>query len=642
MSGGARSGPPPSARDRQGGRSNQPPAPREKREIELPDSITVRELGLAINASPVNIIRELMNNGVMATINQQLDFDSAAIVADAFGYVAKAKAVVVHSIVEELAGGEGGAAPTANGKPAPARAATLRLRLLQKEGDQMKDARAPVVTIMGHVDHGKTSLLDAIRSSDVAAGEAGGITQHIGAYQVEHENRRITFLDTPGHEAFTAMRARGAQTTDVAIIVVAADDGVMPQTKEAIAHARAAQVPIIVALNKIDRPNANPELVKKELMESGLTPDDWGGDTMVVPVSAKQRTGIQDLLEAILLTAESLDTIRANAERAAVGTIIESSLDKQQGARATVLVQNGTLNLGDAFVAGKIHGRVRAMFDFRGHRVKKAAPSTPVSITGLSDVPVAGDVFEVVADDRAARALAAQRALNDKAGSARGPQRATTLDQYFARAKEGKSKKLYLIVKADNQGSLPPIVESLNKIESGEEEVRLDVIQSGTGAVTESDVDLAIASGAVILGFEVGMDSAARKKAEANGVDTRFYTVIYKLIEDIELALKGMLAPKVVEKVVGTAEVKQLFKIPKVGNIAGSIVRTGVAQRNARARVIRGGAPIHAGPVGSLKRLTDDVKEVRAGLECGIMVEGFSEFKPGDLIEFVVEETEAR
>jgi translation initiation factor IF-2 len=578
-SGGARSGPPPRERSRDG-RYPQP-APREKREIELPDSITVRELGLMINASPVNIIRELMNNGVMATINQQLDFDSAAIVVDAFGFTAKQKEIIVHSIVEEL-GAASAAVDPATGKPTPARPSTLRLRMLQKEGDLMKDARPPVVTIMGHVDHGKTSLLDAIRSADVAGGEAGGITQHIGAYQVEHEGRRITFLDTPGHEAFTAMRARGAQTTDVAVIVVAADDGVMPQTKEAIAHARAAQVPIIVALNKVDRPNANPELVKKELMESGLTPDDWGGDTMVVPVSAKLKTGIADLLEAILLTSESLTTIKAIADRAAVGTVIESSLDKQQGARATVLIQNGTLNLGDAFVAGKVHGRIRAMFDFRGHRIKKALPSTPVSITGLSEVPAAGDIFEVVDDDRSARALSAQRMLADKT-TTRGPSRATTLDQYFARAKEGKSKKLYLIVKADNQGSLPPIVEMLNKVDAGEGEVRLDIIQASTGAVTETDVDLAIASGAVILGFETTMDSAAKRKAEANGVDVRFYNIIYKLIEDIELALKGMLAPKVVEKIVGTAEVKQLFKIPKVGFIAGSIVRSGVAQRNARA-----------------------------------------------------------
>ena len=636
-SGGARSGPPPRERSRDG-RYPQP-APREKREIELPDSITVRELGLMINASPVNIIRELMNNGVMATINQQLDFDSAAIVVDAFGFTAKQKEIIVHSIVEEL-GAASAAVDPATGKPTPARPSTLRLRMLQKEGDLMKDARPPVVTIMGHVDHGKTSLLDAIRSADVAGGEAGGITQHIGAYQVEHEGRRITFLDTPGHEAFTAMRARGAQTTDVAVIVVAADDGVMPQTKEAIAHARAAQVPIIVALNKVDRPNANPELVKKELMESGLTPDDWGGDTMVVPVSAKLKTGIADLLEAILLTSESLTTIKAIADRAAVGTVIESSLDKQQGARATVLIQNGTLNLGDAFVAGKVHGRIRAMFDFRGHRIKKALPSTPVSITGLSEVPAAGDIFEVVDDDRSARALSAQRMLADKT-TTRGPSRATTLDQYFARAKEGKSKKLYLIVKADNQGSLPPIVEMLNKVDAGEGEVRLDIIQASTGAVTETDVDLAIASGAVILGFETTMDSAAKRKAEANGVDVRFYNIIYKLIEDIELALKGMLAPKVVEKIVGTAEVKQLFKIPKVGFIAGSIVRSGVAQRNARARVMRAGVAIHTGPVGSLKRLTEDVREVRAGLECGIMVEDF-ECKPGDVIEFVVEETEAR
>ncbi|MBK8833913.1 MAG: translation initiation factor IF-2 N-terminal domain-containing protein [Anaerolineae bacterium] len=635
-SGGARSGPPPRERSRDG-RYPQP-APREKREIELPDSITVRELGMMINASPVNIIRELMNNGVMATINQQLDFDSAAIVVDAFGFVAKQKEIIVHSIVEEL-GGTTATVDPATGKPAPARPATLRLRMLQKEGDLMKDARPPVVTIMGHVDHGKTSLLDAIRSADVAGGEAGGITQHIGAYQVEHEGRRITFLDTPGHEAFTAMRAAAPDHRCGRHRRCRRRRGDAPDQRGHRARPRGAGANH--RRPEQGRPaECEPRAREEGLMESGLTPDDWGGDTMVVPVSAKLKTGIADLLEAILLTSESLTTIKAIADRAAVGTVIESSLDKQQGARATVLIQNGTLNLGDAFVAGKVHGRIRAMFDFRGHRIKKALPSTPVSITGLSEVPAAGDIFEVVEDDRSARALSAQRMLADKT-TTRGPSRATTLDQYFARAKEGKSKKLYLIVKADNQGSLPPIVEMLNKVDAGEGEVRLYIIQATTGAVTETDVDLAIASGAVILGFETTMDSAAKRKAEANGVDVRFYNIIYKLIEDIELALKGMLAPKVVEKIVGTAEVKQLFKIPKVGFIAGSIVRSGVAQRNARARVLRAGNAIHTGPVGSLKRLTEDVREVRAGLECGIMVEDF-ECKPGDVIEFVVEETEAR
>jgi translation initiation factor IF-2 len=599
--------------------------------VELPDSITVRELATMINASPINVIRELMNNGVMANINQQLDFDTAAIVAEAFGYEAKQKQIVLPvAEVEEVV------VDPATGKTAPARPATLRQRLLARESADMREQRPPVVTVMGHVDHGKTSLLDAIRKTNVAAGEAGGITQHVGAYQVEHDGHRVTFLDTPGHEAFTAMRARGAQVTDIAVLVVAADDGVMPQTREAIAHAKSAQVPIVVALNKIDRPNANPDLVKQQLAENGLVPDDWGGDTMVVPVSAKQRKGIEDLIEGILLVAESLESIRANPDRPAIGTVIESELDKSRGAMATVLIQNGTLSLGDAFVAGNVYGRVRAMFDFRGHRVKKAGPSVPVSIIGMSDVPSAGDILEVVGDDRLARAKAAQNAT----GAARdmAPTRATTLQEYFAQAKAGKAKKLLLIVKADNQGTLPPIIDSLEKLNTEDSEVRLEVISTGIGGITESDVNLAVATGAVILGFEVGMDDAARRKAEAESIDVRRYDVIYKLIEDVELALKGMLTPKLVQRNIGSAEVRQVFKIGKVGMVAGVIVRNGVVQRNAKARVIRDGKELHMGTVSSLKRLTEDVQEVRQGFECGISLDGFSDYKAGDTIEFFVEE----
>jgi translation initiation factor IF-2 len=502
--------------------------------------------------------------------------------------------------------------------------------------------RAPVVTIMGHVDHGKTSLLDAIRKANVADGEAGGITQHIGAYQVDHDGKKVTFIDTPGHEAFTAMRARGAQVTDVAVLVVAADDGVMPQTREAIAHAKAAQVPIVVALNKIDKSNANPDRVKQELIEAGLVSDEFGGDTMIVSVSARQKKGIDDLLEGILLTAETLDSIKANPNRPAVGTIIEAQLDKQKGAMATVLVQNGTLELGDAFVIGTVSGRVRAMYDFRGNRIKKAGPSVPVSITGMSDVPAAGEVIEVVEDDRAAKALAAQNAL--KAGKGGGAVRATSLDQYFAQAKASQAKKLELIVKTANQGSLPPLVEQLEKLNTGEitkENIRLHVIMQGTGQITESDVELAIASGAVILGLEVPVDSAARKKAEANKVDVRLYDVIYKLIEEIELALKGMLPKKIITRVLGTAEVKMTFRIPKIGFVAGSVVRSGTIARNNKARIIRAGQQIFAGEVHSLKRLTEDVKEVRTGMECGIALDGFTDFKSGDVIEFVVEEEES-
>ncbi len=603
--------------------------------------IALRDLGAKINVSPINIIRELMQNGMMATINQQLDFDTAAIAVSAFGWEAKPIPVVVESAIpdEVVVKGE-------DGKPKP-RLSTLKQRLLAKE--QLENAsgltlRPPVVTIMGHVDHGKTSLLDSIRKSNVADGEAGGITQHIGAYMVDHGGKKVTFIDTPGHEAFTQMRARGAQVTDVAVLVVAADDGVMPQTKEAIAHAKAAQVPIVVAINKIDKPNANPQRVKQELAEVGVVPDEWGGDTLFVEVSAKQKKGIDDLLEGILLTAESLETIKANASKRAVGTIIEAELSKSKGSMATVLVQNGTLHIGDAFVAGTVSGRVRAMYDFRGQAIKKAGPSVPVSITGMSDVPSAGDVLEVVEDDRAARALAAQNlALRGKGGA----ERPVSLEQYFSLAKASKAKKLYLIVKSDSQGSLPPIVDSLNKLNGTvntekDDDVRIDILLQGTGAITESDIELAIASGAVVIGFEVGMDTAARKKADANGVDVRFYDVIYKLIEDVELALKGLLAPKIVEKVIGAAEVKQTFRIPKIGLIAGVSVRSGVAQRGSKARVMRNGQVAFTGTVGSLKRLTEDVKEVRQGFECGVGIEGFDDFKAGDFIEFLVVEEQAR
>jgi translation initiation factor IF-2 len=622
--------PPAQAPDRR--QPAQPERKPEKKTVELPESTTVRELATMINVSPINVIRELMNNGVMANINQQLDFDSASIVAEAFGYEAKPREV---ELPTPAAAAEVVIDPS-TGKAAPAKPSTLRQRLLARESAEMVDKRPPVVTVMGHVDHGKTSLLDAIRKTDVAAGEAGGITQHVGAYQVEHEGRKVTFLDTPGHEAFTAMRARGAQVTDVAVLVVAADDGVMPQTREAIAHAKAAQVPIIVALNKIDKSNANPELVKQQLAEAGLVPEDWGGDTMIIPVSAKQHKGIDDLIEGIVLVADSLDSIRANSDRTAIGTVIEAELDKSKGAMATVLIQNGTLNLGDAFVVGNVHGRVRAMFDFRGHRVKKAGPSTPVSIIGMSDVPSAGDIFEVVEDDKIARGMAAQNASSK--GKEVTPQRATTLQEYFAQAKAGKAKKLLLIIKADNQGTLPPIVESLERLNTEESEVRLEIIYRGIGGITESDVDLASASGAVILGFEVSMDNAARRKAESSAIDVRTYDIIYKMIEDVELALKGMLAPKLVQRVIGSAEVRQAFKINKVGIVAGVIVRNGVVQRNAKAKVTRDGKELFTGAVTSLKHLTEDVQEVRQGFECGLSLDVFSDYKPGDNLEFFVEE----
>jgi translation initiation factor IF-2 len=627
---------------REGPRTNQPAPsapPAAPKVLELPASISLRDLAARMNVSPISVIRELMQNGVMATINQQLDFDTAAIVASAFGWDAQPIPLVTESQAPEPP------AATTENKTAPAsKVVTLKQRLLAKEQAENEGAlkpRPPVVTVMGHVDHGKTSLLDAIRKTNVASTEAGGITQHIGAYMVEHQGRKITFLDTPGHEAFTAMRARGAQVTDIAVLVVAADDGVMPQTREAIAHARAAQVPIIVALNKIDKPNARPEIVKKELSELGLVPDEWGGNTLFIPVSAKQRIGIEDLLEGILLVAESLDTIKANPNRAAVGTIIESQLSKSKGPIATVLVQNGTLNIGDAFVAGSTYGRVRAMFDFRGQSVKKAGPSMPVSITGLAEVPNAGDILEVVEDERTARALAMQNQA--KLVKEREVRRITNLEQLFALAQANKAQKMLFIVKADTQGSLQPIVEQLYKLNPTEgaqnaEAVRLEVIYQGIGDVTESDVNLAIASGAIILGYEVGVDTAARRKAESNQVDIRLYDVIYNLIEDVEKAMKGSLAPKIVEKVIGTAEVKQTFKIAKVGIVAGVRVTSGIAARNAKVRVQRGSQLLHTGVVASLKRLTEDVKEVRQGFECGLSIEGFQDFKPGDLLEFFVEE----
>ncbi len=625
-----------------GARGPRPPVQREPQApkvIELSEAISLRDLATQISVTPINLIKELMQNGIMATINQLLDFDTAAIVVSAFGWEAKQKQIIVESTIPDEV------AVDATGKPTPGRVSTLRQRLLAKETAENVDgliARPPVVTVMGHVDHGKTSLLDAIRKANVADGEAGGITQHIGAYQIDHGGRKVTFIDTPGHEAFTQMRARGAQITDVAVLVVAADDGVMPQTKEAIAHAKAAQVPIVVALNKVDKNNANPERVKQELVEAGLTPDDWGGDTLVVPVSAKQKQGIDDLIEGILLVAETLDSIKANPGKRAVGTIIEAQLDKQKGPMATVLVQNGTLELGNAFVIGTVFGRVRAMFDFRGNRIKKATPSVPVSITGMSEVPAAGDVLEVVEDDRIAKALAAHNA--ERRGKTTGAVRATSLDQYLAQAKASQATKLEVIVKTANQGSLPPLLESLEKLntkETSANNIRLNVIYQGTGPITESDVNLAIVSGATILGFEVGLDAAARKKADASGVDVRLSQIIYKLLEEMELVVKGMMPKKIITKVLGVVEVKRIYKIPKIGTIIGCLVRSGNIARNNTVRVLRGTQQIHKGTVSSLKRNSDDVREVRAGLECGIGLDNFNDLLVGDVIEFITEEEQA-
>jgi len=586
-----------------------------RKTIELPANITVRQLADLIKASPIDIIKQLMSNGMMATINQQIDYDTAAIVISEFGYEAQPQ------IVEE-------AKEEAQGTSAEWR------KIIEKEAAEDLVVRPPVVTILGHVDHGKTSLLDAIRHSNVAAGEAGGITQHIGAYQVVHNERKITFLDTPGHEAFTAMRARGAQTTDIAVLVVAADDGVMPQTREAAAHAKAARVPIIVALNKIDKPNANPDRVKQQLSDIDLTPDEWGGKTMIVPVSAKQKKGIDDLLEAIVLVADDTP-IKANPNTTAAGTVVEAQLDKARGVVATLLVQNGTLRTGNILIAGMVSGRIRRMFNDKGQVIDEAPPSTPVSILGLSDIPTAGDIFRAVGTDREARETVARRKQEQKEAAAK-PSKALTLDQVFAKFQAGESKELPLVVKADVQGSLEPIATSLEKLST--EDIRVTILYAETGNVTENDVLLASASKAIVVGFAVAADQAAQRLADTEGVSIRMYDIIYRLTEDIEKALKGMLEPEYKDVVIGKAEVRQVFRIPKVGNIAGSFVREGEIRRNATARVMRGGQKIFEGAVSSLKHLKDDVREVRQGFECGIAFDGFDSFKTGDLIEFYTKE----
>jgi len=588
----------------------------EKKVVTLPDFLTVRELASVLGVSAIDVIKELMNNGIMANINQQLDYDTAAIVAEEMGFEAQPEAPPAAVEETEII-------------PTP-----IKERLYEGEAPENLQPRPPVVTMLGHVDHGKTSLLDVIRHTNVVASEAGGITQHIGAYQVEHRGKKITFLDTPGHEAFTAMRARGAQGADIAVLVVAADDGVMPQTLEAIDHARAAQVPIIVAINKMDKPNANPERVKKQLSEAGLDPEEWGGNVICVPVSAKEKTGIEELLDSILLVAD-LAEIKANPNRPAVGTVIEAKLDKSRGPTATLLVQNGTLREGDSLVIDDIYGRVRAMFNEKGEKLKEAPPSTPVVVLGLSGVPRAGDIFEVVEDEKTARAIAAQRAEEKERGAAR-PGRALSLEEIYARMEAGQVKELRLILKTDVQGAIEPVVSSLEKL--SHDELKVKFIHVGTGNISESDIMLAVASKAIVIGFNVEVDPAAHIMAEAEGVDVRLYDVIYKLIEDVDKALKGLLEPTYEELVTGRAEVRAVFTIPRVGNVAGVYVTEGLLSRNSLARVKRDGQVIYEGRVASLKRFAEDVKEVRAGFECGVGLEGFGDFKEGDIIELYREE----
>lgn len=578
--------------------------------IEIEGKVTVKELAEKINVSNNELIGKLISIGVMANVNQELDSDTTELIASEYGY----------EITE---------------------AKTLEER--QEEEMDFEDKpenlvlRPPVVTVMGHVDHGKTSLLDAIRESHVTAKEAGGITQHIGASTVRINNNKIVFLDTPGHEAFTAMRARGAQVTDIAILVVAADDGVMPQTVEAINHAKAANVPIIVAINKMDKLEANPDRVKQELTEHGLVPEDWGGDTITVPVSAIKKEGLDDLLEMILLVSE-MSELKANPNRKAVGTIIEAELDKGRGPVATVLVQKGTLRVSDSIIAGTASGRVRAMIDSQGKRVKKAGPSTAVEILGLSEVPQAGDKLYAVKDDKKAREIADERKEKIKRDQIKAKQN-ISLDELFNQIKTGEVKDLNIIIKADVQGSIEAVKDALVKLSN--EEVKVNPIHGGVGAITESDIMLATASNAIVIGFNVRPTTSATNLAERESVDVRSYRIIYKAIEDIEAAIKGMLDPEYKEVVQGRAEVRATFKVPNAGTIAGVYILNGKVTRNSQVRLLRDNVVIHEGEISSLKRFKDDVKEIASGYEGGIGIENYNDIKEGDIIEaFIMEEIE--
>lgn len=574
----------------------------------IPENITVGELASRLKATAAEVIKKLMMMGIMASINDVIDFDTASLVAMEFH--AKIEKEIVVTIEERIIDDS-------------------------EDSDENLVPRAPVVVVMGHVDHGKTSLLDAIRHSDVISTEAGGITQHIGAYRVKINKGDITFLDTPGHEAFTTMRARGAQITDIAILVVAADDGIMPQTVEAINHAKAAEVSIIVAINKMDKPGANPENIKQQLTEHGVIPEEWGGDTPCIPISAKKREGIDDLLEMVMLIAD-MKELKANPDRSAKGTIIEARLDKGRGPIATVLVQNGTLHVGDIIVAGTAVGKVRAMLNERGERVKVAGPSVPVEITGLDSVPTGGDTFNAVSDERLARELVEERKIKQKEAQF-SAQTKVTLDNLFAQMKMGEIKELKVIVKGDVQGSVEAVTQSLEKLSN--DEVRVHVIHGAVGAVSESDVMLADASNAIIVGFNVRPDPVAAENAERNGVDLRLYRIIYDCIDEISAAMRGLLAPKYKEVQLGRAECRQVYKISNVGVIAGCYVVDGKISRNAEIRVVRDGIVVAEDKLLSLRRFKDDVKEVAQGYECGIGLEKFNDIKEGDVFEaFIMEE----
>ena len=587
--------------------------------VELPPSLSVKELAEYLDVKTVDIIKELMKNGVMANINQQIDFDTAYLVAGSFGVQASPMSMDA-AIAEEVGEGESTQVKM-----------TTRSELFATDGEAAENLkpRPPVVTVMGHVDHGKTSLLDAIRQTKVAAGEAGGITQSIGAYVVEERGRDIVFLDTPGHEAFTAMRARGAQVTDVAVLVVAADDGVMPQTVEAISHAKAAGVPIVVAINKIDKEGANPDRVKQGLSEQGLVPEEWGGQTVMVSVSAKQKTGLSDLLEMILLVAD-LQDLKANPSKLAAGTIIDAHLEKGRGPVATVLVQSGTLRIGDNLVVGHIFGKVRALLDERGRKMKDAGPATPAVVTGLPDVPTAGDIFQVVSSEKVARTIAGQRAEQHRVATLAQTRRVTLAD-LSAQVGKGTIKDLNLVLKADSNGSVEALKGSLLKIQ--DPQVQIKVVFEGVGPVTESDILLAAVSNALVIAFNVKTDSLAQKAAEREKVDIRSYDVVYNVTNDIERAIKGLYEPTFIQVWEGRADVLTPIKIPKVGVIAGSRVQDGKITSGSLAKLLRDNKQIHEGQIAGLKRFKDDVKEVTAGLECGIRVEGYQDFQEGDVIE---------
>ena len=583
------------------------PKPEFTKPIKIGETISVKSLSEKIGKPVVEIIKKLLLLGIIATINQDLEFETASLIALEYG-----------ATLEKIVGKDD------------------EETLINDFEDNPEDLkpRPPVVTIMGHVDHGKTSLLDAIRETNVTSTEAGGITQHIGAYTVNIEGKKIAFLDTPGHEAFTSMRARGAKVTDIAILVIAADDGVMPQTVEAINHAKAANVTIIVAINKTDKPGANIDKVKQELTEYGLLSEDWGGDTICVPVSAKKKLGIETLLEMILLVAE-MQELKANPNRKAKGTVIEAKLDKSRGPVATVLIQNGTLNLGDYFIVGTTCGKIRTMLDDKGKLVKKANPSTPVEITGLTDVPDAGDIFIIVGDEKTARLISEKRKEKHRLEHLQSNQK-VSLDELFSQIQEGKVKDLNIIVKADVQGSAEALKQSLERLSN--DEVKIKTIHSGVGAITETDVMFASASNAIIIGFNVRPQPSAMALSEKDKVDIRLYRVIYNAIEDIEAAMKGLLDPEWKEVVLGHAEVRAIFKASSIGTIAGSYVTDGKISRNSEVRIVRDGVIIYEGKIASLKRFKDDAKEVNSGFECGISMEKFNDIKEGDIIEsFIME-----